>query len=107
MWTHFPDVDGAGFRLELFFANNLTNTVELFVSGERICSIAIDKEGSVTKNGQSTTHTCCQQDPTPKVQISWFLPCRSLTQKFTYKHVLYNQHRSIYSTGFALDFASQ
>ena len=51
MWTHVPDVDGAGFRLELFFANNLTNTVELFVSGERISSIAIDKEESVTKNG--------------------------------------------------------
>ena len=48
---HFPDVVGAGIRLELYFANNLTNTVELFVSGERISSIAIDKEGSVTKNG--------------------------------------------------------
>ena len=48
---HFPDVVGAGVRLELYFANNLTNTVELFVSGERISSIAIDKEGSVTKNG--------------------------------------------------------
>ena len=48
---HFPDVVGAGIRLELYFANNLANTVEFFVSGERISSIAIDKEGSVTKNG--------------------------------------------------------
>ena len=48
---YFPDVVGAGIRLELYFANNLTNTIELFVSGERISSIAIDKEGSVTKNG--------------------------------------------------------
>ena len=48
---HFSDVAGAGIRLELYFANSLTNTVELFVSGERISSIAIDKEGSVTKTG--------------------------------------------------------
>ena len=48
---HFPDVVEAGTRLELYFANNLTNTVKLFVSGERIGSNAIDKEGSVTKNG--------------------------------------------------------
>ena len=47
----FPDAVGAGIRLELYFANNLANTVELFVSGERISSIAIDKEGSVTKKG--------------------------------------------------------
>ena len=46
---HFPGVVGAGIRLELYFAYNLANTVELFISGER--SIAIDKEGSVTKNG--------------------------------------------------------
>ena len=48
---HFPDEVGAGIRLELYFAYNLANTVELFVSGERISSIAIDKEGSVTKKG--------------------------------------------------------
>ena len=47
----FPDVVGAGFCLELYFANNLTNTVELFISGERISSIVIDKKRSVTKNG--------------------------------------------------------
>ena len=27
--THFPDVVGAGIRLELYFDNNLNNTVEL------------------------------------------------------------------------------
>ena len=48
---NFPDVVAAGIRLELYIANDLTNTVELFVSGERKSSIAIDKEGSVTKNG--------------------------------------------------------
>ena len=47
----FPDVVGAGIRLELYFANILDNTVELFVSGECISSISIDKEGSVTKKG--------------------------------------------------------
>ena len=48
---HFPDIVGAGIRLELYFANSLANSLELFVSGERIGSIAIDKEGSVTKSG--------------------------------------------------------
>ena len=47
---HFPDVVGAGIRLELYFAKNLNNTVELFVSGELISSIAIDKERLVAKN---------------------------------------------------------
>ena len=48
---HFPDVVGAGIRLELYFANKLANTIEFFVSCECISSIAIDKEGSVTKKG--------------------------------------------------------
>ena len=48
---HFPDVVGTGIRLQLYFANNLANTVEVFVSCERKISIAIDKEESVTKNG--------------------------------------------------------
>ena len=42
--THFPDVVGA----EIFY--HLTNTVELYVGRERMGSIAIDKEGSDTKN---------------------------------------------------------
>ena len=48
---HFPDIVGAGFRLELYFANNLTNNVELFVGAEHISSIANDKKGSLNKNG--------------------------------------------------------
>ena len=44
---HFPDVLGAIICLE----NNFSNTEELFVSGERINSIAIDNEGSFKKNG--------------------------------------------------------
>ena len=47
---HFPDTVGTRIRLEFYFANNLTITVELFVIGERITSIAIDKEGAVTKD---------------------------------------------------------
>ena len=45
----FSDVVGAGMRLALNFANTVAITVEIFVSGERISSIAIDMEGSVSK----------------------------------------------------------
>ena len=78
---HFPEVVGAGIRLELYFAIKLTNTVELFVSGERISSIAIDKEGSVTKNGQPTNLTCCQQAPGSKVQITGSFPANHRPRK--------------------------
>ena len=47
---HFPDTVCTQIRLEFYFANNLTITVELFVIGERITSMAIDKEGAVIKN---------------------------------------------------------
>ena len=48
---HFSDVVGARICLELNFANNLSNTEEFFVSGERINSTAIDNEGSFNING--------------------------------------------------------
>ena len=35
----FLDVFGSRIHLELYFANNFTSTVELFVSGERLNGI--------------------------------------------------------------------
>ena len=46
---HFTDVVGAEIHLVLYFANNLANTVELIVIGERISSIAIDTEDQLLK----------------------------------------------------------
>ena len=46
---YFPEVVSDGIRLVLYFANILTISVEMFVSGKRIRSIEIDKKSSVTE----------------------------------------------------------
>ena len=47
----YPDVVGAGLRVELYFSEMLRNTVEVIVLGERLSTVFIDKNGSVVKNG--------------------------------------------------------
>ena len=47
----YPDVVGAGLRLELYFSRNLINTVEVIVLGERLSTVFIDKNGAIAKNG--------------------------------------------------------
>ena len=51
LMIHYPDVISASLRLELYFRENLTNTIEVIVAGEQLSSIFIDKNGKVTKNG--------------------------------------------------------
>ena len=46
----YQDVVAASQRLELYFKENLEETVEVIVAGELLSTIFIDKEGLVTKN---------------------------------------------------------
>ena len=48
----YPDVAAASIRLELTFSAALANTTELIVQGERLSTVYIDRERSVSKNGQ-------------------------------------------------------
>ena len=47
---HYPELVGEPLRLELNFTNPLENVTELFVLGERMSSVAVDKFGVVGKN---------------------------------------------------------
>ena len=47
---HYPELVGGPLRLELNFTNPLENVTEIFVLGERISSVAVDKFGVVGKN---------------------------------------------------------
>ena len=47
---HYPELVGEPLRLELNFTNLLENVTELFVLGERMSSVAVDKLGVVGKN---------------------------------------------------------
>ena len=49
---YYPDIVGAGLRLEMYFAENLRHTIEVIVLGERLSTVYIDKNGAVVKNGQ-------------------------------------------------------
>lgn len=49
--VYYPEVIGAGIRLELFFRTALTSPVELIVLGEKLTTIFIEKDGKVTKDG--------------------------------------------------------
>ena len=48
---YYPDIVGAGLRLEMYFAENLRHTIEVIVLGERLSTVYIDKNGAVVKNG--------------------------------------------------------
>ena len=47
---HYPELVGEPLRLELKITNPLENVTELFVLGERMSSVAVDKFGVVGKN---------------------------------------------------------
>ena len=47
---HYPELVGEPLSLELKFTNTLENITELFVLGERMSSVAVDKFGVVGKN---------------------------------------------------------
>ena len=47
---HYPELVGEPLRLELNFINILENVTELFVLGERMSWVALDKFGVVGKN---------------------------------------------------------
>ena len=47
---HYPELDGEPLRLELNFTFPLEHVTELFVLGERMSSVAVDKFGFVGKN---------------------------------------------------------
>ena len=51
LMTFYQDVVAASLRLELFFKEDLKETIEVIIAGEKLSTIFIDKEGTVTKNG--------------------------------------------------------
>ena len=47
--SHYPELVGEPLRLELNFTHPLQHVTELFVLGERMSSVAVDKLGDVEK----------------------------------------------------------
>ena len=47
---HYPELIGEPLRLELYFSSPLENITEVFVLGERMSSVVVDKFGVVGKN---------------------------------------------------------
>ena len=47
---HYPELIGEPLRLELYFSSPLENVTEVFVLGERMSSVAVDKFRVVGKN---------------------------------------------------------
>ena len=47
---HYPELVEEPLRMELKFTQTLENVNELFVLGERMSSVAVDKNGVVGKN---------------------------------------------------------
>ena len=48
---YYPEVVGAGIRLELFFEKALTDTVEIILLGEKLSTVFIQNDGKVIKDG--------------------------------------------------------
>ena len=48
---YYPDIIAAGLRLELYFSENLKETVELMIIGEKLTTVLIKNTGEVTKHG--------------------------------------------------------
>ena len=48
---YYPDVVAASLRLELYFSKPLTETIEVFVLGEKLVTTLIHETGTVTKHG--------------------------------------------------------
>lgn len=48
---YYPEIVGAGIRLELYFSAALTNTLELILLGEQLSTIYIHNDGRVSKDG--------------------------------------------------------
>jgi hypothetical protein len=49
--VYYPEVVGAGIRIELFFGTALTAPVELIILGEKQSTIFIHNDGRVLKDG--------------------------------------------------------
>ena len=47
---HYPDLSGEPLRVDLYFSSPLENVTEVFVLGERMSCVAVDKFGVVGKN---------------------------------------------------------
>ena len=47
---HYPKLFGESLRLELYFSSPLENVTEVFLMGERMSSVAVDRFGVVAKN---------------------------------------------------------
>ena len=48
---YYPDVVAASLKLELYFSKPLTETIEVFVLGEKLVTTLIHETGTVTKHG--------------------------------------------------------
>ena len=48
---YYPEVVGAGIRLELFFDKALANTLEIILLGEKLSTVYIHNDGKVIKDG--------------------------------------------------------
>ena len=48
---YYPDLVASGIRLELYFRENLKETVEVLVTGDKLSTILINNSGQVTKYG--------------------------------------------------------
>ena len=48
---YYPDIVASGLRLELYFSDNLKETVELMITGEKLSTVLIKNTGEVTKHG--------------------------------------------------------
>ena len=47
---HYRELNGEPLRLELYFSSPLENVTKVFVLGERMCCVAVDKFGVVGEN---------------------------------------------------------
>ena len=48
---YYPELVGAGIRVQLYFTNPLVRTTEVILLGEKLSTIFINKDGKVLKDG--------------------------------------------------------
>ena len=67
---HYPELVGEPLRLELNFTFSLDYVTELFLLGERMSSVAVDKFGVVGKTSKVDSFSPANNQPYPNAQVS-------------------------------------
>ena len=71
---YYPDIDAFGLRLKLYFSDNLKETVELVITGEKLSTNLIKKTEEITKHDSTQLAKITSQNGQINFKFLGFFP---------------------------------